>query len=117
MLKSDTTGTQKISIASLVDLNDELIAMIRAGIPLDQGLRNAAKHLNRDSKEFVEQLALRIDEGSSLEEAIQISTSELPPSYISLLKSAIRMGKLPEALSAYTSFTRSRMELRQEIGV
>lgn len=117
MLKSDKSKIQEISIASLVDLNDELIAMIRAGIPLDQGLRNAASHLNRDSKQFMEQLALKIEEGASLEEAVQLSASKLPPSYISLLKSAIRMGKLPEALSAYTSFTRTRMELRQEIGV
>ncbi|QDU17912.1 Type II secretion system protein F [Gimesia maris] len=117
MLKSDKPRMPKISIASLVDLNDELIAMIRAGIPLDQGLRNAAAHLNRDSKQFIEQLALKIEEGSSLEEAIQLGADKLPPSYISLLKSAIRMGKLPEALSAYTSFARSRMELRQEIGM
>lgn len=117
MLKSDNTKLQKISIKSLVDLNDELIAMIQAGIPLDQGLRNAARHLSRDSKQFTEQLALKIEGGSSLEEAIQSGSWELPPSYISLLKSGIRMGKLPEALSAYTSFTRSRIELRQEIGM
>ncbi|HBL47638.1 type II secretion system F family protein [Gimesia sp.] len=107
----------EISIANLVDLNDELIAMIRAGIPLDQGLRNAAKHLNKDSKRFTEQLALRIEEGFSLEEAIEPGANDLPHSYISLLKSAIRMGKLPEALSAYTAFARSRMELRQEISI
>lgn len=116
MTNPDSLRLKPISPESLADLNDELSAMIRAGIPLDQGLRNAAKHLRKDSRHFIEQLVLRIQQGSTLEEAIDLESSKLPVSYISLIKSGLRMGRLPEALLAYTSFSRSRMELRQEIG-
>ncbi|QDT94731.1 type II secretion system F family protein [Gimesia aquarii] len=116
MAKVDISSRQKISTASLSDLNDELSAMINAGIPLDEGLRNAAKHLRKDSRDFVERLINRTEQGSTLEEAIELESKKLPLAYLSLIKSGLRMGRLPEALTAYTSFSRSRIELRQEIG-
>ncbi|QDT45773.1 Type II secretion system protein F [Gimesia alba] len=116
MSNPDSPQLKKISPESLADLNDELSAMIRAGIPLDEGLRNAAKHLRKNSHHFVEQLALRVQQGATLEDAIDQESKTLPISYISLIKSGLRMGRLPEALQAYTSFSRSRMELRQELG-
>ena len=116
MAKVDKVTVQKISPESLADLNDELAAMIRAGIPLDEGLRSAARHLRKDARNFVERLVTRIEQGSTLDEAIDIESQDLPVAYSSLIKSGIRIGRLPEALSAYTSFSRSRMKLRQELG-
>ena len=116
MVNSDKPAIQKLSTENLTDLNEELSSMIRAGIPLDEGLRSAAKHLRKDSRNFTEQLILRIEQGSTLEEALDLESKKLPVAYSSLVKSGIRMGRLPEALQAYISFSRSRMELRQEIG-
>ncbi len=116
MDKADISPLQKMSTESLSDLNDELSAMIRAGIPLDEGLRSAAKHLRKDSRDFVKRLVVRTEQGSTLAEAIDLESKELPVAYASLIKSGLRMERLPEALTAYTSFSRSRMELRQEIG-
>lgn len=115
MDKADISPLQKISTESLSDLNDELSAMIRAGIPLDEGLRSAAIHLRKDSRDFIERLVMRTEQGSTLAEAIDLESKELPVAYASLIKSGLRMGRLPEALTAYTSFSRSRIELRQEI--
>ncbi|WP_298867597.1 type II secretion system F family protein [uncultured Gimesia sp.] len=116
MVNFDKPSIQKLSAENLTDLNEELSSMVRAGIPLDEGLRNAAKHLRKDSRNFTEQLILRIEQGSTLEEALDLESKKLPVAYTSLVKSGLRMGRLPEALQAYTSFSRSRMELRQEIG-
>lgn len=116
MAKADKVTVQKISPESLADLNDELAAMIRAGIPLDEGLRSAARHLRKDARNFVERLITRIKQGDTLDEAIDVESQDLPVAYSSLIKSGIRIGRLPEALAAYTSFSRSRMELRQELG-
>ncbi len=116
MTKADRTSVQKMSTESLADLNDELAAMIRAGIPIDEGLKNAARHLRKDSRDFVERLVLRIEQGTTLEEAIDLESKNLPVAYTSLIKSGVRTGRLPDALYAYTSFSRSRTELRQELG-
>ncbi|MFK7777767.1 MAG: type II secretion system F family protein [Gimesia sp.] len=116
MATSDKSSIQKLSAENLTDLNEELCSMIRAGIPLEEGLRNAARHLRKDSRKFIEQLRLRIEQGATLEEAIDFESQILPAAYTSLVKSGLRMGRLPEALQAYTSFSRSRMELRHEIG-
>jgi len=116
MVYSDKPSIQKLSAENLTDLNEELSSMIRAGIPLDEGLRNAARHLRKNSRNFIESLRFRIEQGATLEEAIKIESKNLPLAYSSLVKSGLRMGRLPEALQAYTSFTRTRMHLRQEIG-
>jgi|GEM_PF-2106120 len=116
MVHPDKSSHQKLSAENLADLNEELSSMIRAGIPLDEGLRSAARHLRKDSRDFIDRLVLRIEQGSTLEEAIDLESKQLPVAYSSLVKSGLRMGRLPEALLAYTSFSRSRMELRQEIG-
>ena len=105
-----------ISPESLADLNEELSAMIDAGIPLDQGLRNAARFLKRDSKRLVERLITCVEQGATLEEAIDRESETVPPAYLSLIRSGLRMGRLSEALKAYTSFARSRMDLRREVG-
>lgn len=116
MDNTDKSLIQKISAESLTDLNEELSSMIRAGIPLDESLRNAVRHLRKDSRNLTELLISRIEQGATLEEAIELESPQLPVSYSSLVKSGLRMGRLPEALQAYTCFSRSRMELRQEIG-
>tara|TARA_R110002111_G_scaffold259308_1_gene329312 strand:- start:120933 stop:122042 length:1110 start_codon:yes stop_codon:yes gene_type:complete len=116
MAQTDNPSLQKISVENLAALNEELSAMMRAGIPLDEGLRSAAKHLRKDSRNFIDRLTVRIEQGSTLAEAIDLESKQLPLAYSSLVKSGLRMGRLPEALLAYTSFSRSRIELRQEIG-
>ncbi|QDU53523.1 Type II secretion system protein F [Gimesia panareensis] len=108
---------QNVSAESLADLNDELSAMVRSGIPLDEGLRSASKYLKKDSQSLIEQLIQKIEQGASLDVAIESEAVRLPASYIALVKSGLRMGRLPEALTTFTSFSRARMELRREIGV
>ena len=107
---------RNVSAESLADLNDELAAMIRTGIPLDEGLRSAAKYLRKDSQDLLEHLIRSIEQGASLDEAIDAEPVQLPKSYVTLIKAGLRMGRLSEALSTFTSFARARMRLRQEIG-
>ncbi|QDT30465.1 Type II secretion system protein F [Gimesia panareensis] len=107
---------QNVSAESLADLNDELSAMVRSGIPLDEGLRNAAKYLKKDSQSLIEQLIQKIEQGASLDAALESEAVRLPASYVALVKSGLQMGRLPEALTTFTSFSRARMELRREIG-
>ncbi|MEQ8852918.1 type II secretion system F family protein [Gimesia sp.] len=116
MMNSNQPKSQSVSAESLADLNDELAAMVRTGIPLDEGLRNAAKYLKADSQNFIRHLLQKIEEGASLDEAVQSEAIQLPSSYVALIKSGIRMGRLPEALTSFASFARARMDLRREIG-
>lgn len=116
MMNSNQPKSQRVSTESLADLNDELAAMVHTGIPLDEGLRNAAKYLKADSKDFIRHLLQKIEEGASLDEAVQSEAIQLPSTYVALIKSGIRMGRLPEALTSFASFARARMDLRRELG-
>ncbi|MBN70255.1 MAG: hypothetical protein CME32_13360 [Gimesia sp.] len=116
MMNSNQTKSQSVSAESLADLNDELAAMVRTGIPLDEGLRNAAKYLKADSQNFIRHLLQKIEEGASLDEAVQSEAIQLPSTYVALIKSGIKMGRLPEALTSFASFARARMDLRRELG-
>ncbi|WP_145045370.1 type II secretion system F family protein [Gimesia chilikensis] len=116
MMNANQPKSQSVSAESLADLNDELAAMVRTGIPLDEGLRNAAKYLKADSKNFIRHLLQKIEEGASLDEAVQSEAIQLPSTYVALIKSGIRMGRLPEALTSFASFARARMDLRRELG-
>lgn len=116
MMNLNKIEFKNISTESLADLNDELTAMVQSGIPLDEGLRSAANYLKKDSRGLVKQLIQKIEQGTSLDGAIESEDVHLPASYVALVKAGLRMGRLPEALTSFTSFARDRIELRREIG-
>lgn len=100
----------------LAAFNDEIAAMARAGLPLDQGLTHLAREMGRGGLQSVTAtLAEDLKAGKTLLEALARQGNRLPPFYVSLVAAGIRTGRLSDALATLTAYARSMNELRTTV--
>ena len=127
-----------IDLQDLALLNQEIAALVRAGIPLESSLSMLAQA--DDSRDWMRRyrndeggfspprqvgygaqevlmlrLAQRLREGRSFAEALQLEGAELPRIYRAVVIAGTRTGRLPEALEALAGFAQSTLQLRRRI--
>jgi type II secretory pathway component PulF len=97
----------------LAALNDEIAAMAKAGLPLDQGLAALAKDMMRGRLKFVaEDLAADLRAGRTLPEALERQGDNVPPYYAGLVTAGVRTGRVAEVLTTLSIYARSMANLR-----
>jgi type II secretory pathway component PulF len=100
----------------LATLNDEIAAMARAGLPLDQGLAHLAKEMGSGRlQQTTAALADDMRRGKTLPEALAAQENRLPPFYASLVTAGIRSGRLGDVLATLTAYARALSELRATV--
>ncbi len=104
-----------ISLDHLVALNDEIAALVRAGIPLDRGLRTLGEDLPGQLGRFSTQLSEQIARGESLVDALADSNSHLPRIYRATVEAGVASGRLPAALESLASSLRRLAETRSSV--
>ncbi|NQV28019.1 MAG: type II secretion system F family protein [Rhodopirellula sp.] len=118
-----------IRLEELLALNDEIGALIRAGVPLDLGLRQygminqpgiPGEYKDRHAISVAlgrlsNRLADRISSGNSLQAAIDQEGDHLPGIYRAVVEAGIRAGRLPEALEALSVVARVLLKLHRQI--
>jgi type II secretory pathway component PulF len=72
-------GAGRISIDELAALNDEIGALVRAGVPLDRGLLGAGGELPGRLRRITSALGQRLSRGESLPEALEAEKQAIPP--------------------------------------
>lgn len=107
-------GGERLSLADLVALNDEIGALVRAGVPLDRGLR--ALGGRRGLGAIAGALGARLERGETLPEALEAEGARIPALYRAVVEAGLRAGRLPAALEGVASYARGVAELRREIG-
>lgn len=105
-----------VTLEQLVALNDELVALVRAGVPLEMGLREMAGETGGPMAEISAALASRMTTGASLPEALRAEEHRFPPVYRTVVEAGLRAGRLSAALEAVSDFARELVELRRQIG-
>jgi general secretion pathway protein F len=101
---------------NLIALNDEIAAMARAGLPLDQGLAALARDMGGGRlRQVTAQLAADLRAGQTLPEALQRQGSRVPPFYAALVEAGIRSGRVAEVLATLTEYARTIANLRTTI--
>jgi type II secretory pathway component PulF len=96
-----------VNADELIALNEQIVAMARAGLPLDQGLSGLAREMGRGRlRRVTEAIAGDLRSGSTLPEAIDRRRGELPPYYANLITAGVRSGRLPEVLATLTTYAR-----------
>jgi general secretion pathway protein F len=115
------TGTgflgRPVSLEELIALNDEIIALTRAGMPLERGLMNLGSDLPGRLGAITTRLGERMSAGMSLPDAIAASEGELPRVYRAVVQAGIQSGRLPVALEGLAMFARGFVEARRAIGL
>jgi general secretion pathway protein F len=107
----------RITIDELAALNDEIAALVRAGVPLERGLLRAGSDLTGGLKRIAQALGARLSRGESLSEALEAEKSTIPPLYRAVVEAGARSGRLPVALEGLARYVRSYSEARAAIGV
>ena len=115
--RTDTAfrSRSQLKIESLVLFNQELLALLKAGIPLLQSLELLVGHgkdvqLRRSLAQVVE----LVREGLSFSDALE-QTGTFPPIYRSNVVAGERSGTLPEVLARWLSFQKFAQNSRRRI--
>ena len=104
-----------MNIEDLKQLNEEILALARAGVPLGPGLlqtasnRSVPKRLQR----ITQSVGKRLQRGESMEQALHGSRDSIPPVYAALVEAGTRSGNLPVALESMSEHLRRVDQLRK----
>lgn len=105
------------SFSDLLVLNAEIAALVRAGIPLELGLRRLSQTLPGRLGTQAERLAVRLESGQSLVAALQAEELTVSPLYTAVIEAAVEADRLPEALDGLVKFGRMAQEARRQISL
>ena len=89
-----------ISRSEFMLFNEQLASLTKAGIPLEQGLRELAHDAGSSKmRSLINSIADELERGTPIEQAIQKHQKEFPPLYGLILKSGVETGHLSEMLT------------------
>jgi general secretion pathway protein F len=106
-----------ITLDDLIALNDEMIALARAGVPLEQGLGELGKDVPGRLGDISNDLAASLKRGESLEQVLGQSKYAFPPVYRAVAGAGLRAGRLPAALESVARSVRRLAELRRMVSL
>lgn len=109
-------GPREYSLDDLIALNDELIALVRSGVPIERGLLTVSGDLPGRLRALTQSLAERMERGESLSRAVSSGDVALPPVYGALVRAGMRSGYLAVALEQLAVTARRIADLRRVVG-
>src|SRR5262245_23349033 len=117
MSRGEPASPGAISIEQLLALNEEIAALVRAGIPLDRGLLEAGRDVRGRLGRIAASLGRRLKKGESLVEALESERQSIPPLYRAVVEAGTQAGRLPIALEGLARYVRGYGEARTAIGL
>ena len=106
-------ATRRITLDELVALNDEMIALVRSGVPLETGLLSLGTDLPGRLGALATALGRRLAAGESLADSLDESGTGFPRAYRAVVAAGIRSGQLPSALEGIATAARRAADLRK----
>ena len=104
------TGTEA------ADLSSQIAGLSRAGLPLAQGLEALSEELPRGRlKRSVHALALNLERGMPLEEAVKDQNGTVPPHLRGLVIAGARSGEMGNLLDRFSDHVRVGVELNRKL--
>lgn len=110
-----TSSLKPITLEQLVALNDEIAALVRAGVPLELGLGRLGGELPGRLGELSLHLAERMECGQSLGEVLTSQAVAFPPVYRAVVETGVRTGHLAAALESVSATARRLTQCRQTV--
>lgn len=115
--ESQNTKETKFELDELIALNEEMISLVQAGIPLELGLREMGHELPDRLGKISSDLAEKMERGSSLAEAMNTEGDRFPKVYRVIVEAGIKSGKLTVALEEMSNYAWELFHLRRQIGM
>lgn len=115
--QNDAAEGKPIALEGLIALNDEIASLIRAGAPLELGLRQFGEGQAGALGTISRRLSDRMSRGESLAEAVAAEGERLPVLYRRVIETGLRAGRLPAALEVLSGFARDLVDLRRRLSL
>ena len=106
-----------LHVDQFIALNDEIAALVRAGVPLPHGLRELGRDVPGRLGAAAEALGHSLESGTNLLDALADDRTAFPPAYRAVVAAGLRAGRLPAALEGISASARRAAETRRLIGV
>lgn len=106
-----------LTLDDLIAVNEEIAALVRAGVPLERGLASIAAELPSRSGRLAARLAQRTEQGATLIEAIEAEGDRLPAAYRAVIAAGLRSGRLDAAVRGLVDAARRMADLRRVTGL
>ena len=103
------------TLDDLILLNREIAALVKAGIPLELGLRGLSGSTSTRLGRLSERLSMRLAAGRSLPEALAEEGPVVSPVYTAVMEAGLASGRLPEALESLAASGQSLQETRRRV--
>ncbi len=103
----------RVTLDQLLALNEEIAALVRAGIPLEEGLTALGREAPGQLGVLAARLADRMQAGESLTEILEQDTTTFPPVWRTVVLAGLRAGHLAAALESLSLTARRASELRR----
>lgn len=110
-------ATHPITLDQLADLNAEIAALSRAGVPMEAALQGLGRDLPGRLGKITTELGRRMEKGDRLEDVVARSDDLLPPVYRAVVVAGVRSGRLSVALEGFSTTAHRISHLRRLIGV
>jgi len=94
------------TLEEILALNDEIISLSKAQLPLDPYLKQIAHCLKGRQRQMAEDVSALLSEGKSLDIAITEVGADFPPAYQAVLQAGLKSGHLTAALEDITRTAR-----------
>lgn len=105
-----------LALDQLIALNDEMAALVRAGVPLDVGLVQLGGDLPGRVGDAARMLGKRLESGENLVEILQATPSVFPSTWRAVVLAGLRSGQLTAALESLSVTSRRIADLRRGLG-
>ena len=102
-----------ITLDQLLALNEEIAALVRAGLPLGRGLLETGRDVRGRLGRIAGVLGRRLNRGEDLAEALEAERQAIPPLYRAVVEAGARAGRLPAALEGMTQYIRGVSDARR----
>lgn len=107
---------KKISLATLLVFNQELAALLKAGLPLLQALNLMLERLKDPVlREVLTQVRDRVKSGAELSDAFADFGDLFPPLYASTLRAGERTGELEQVIRRFLRYLRLLLDARKRV--
>ncbi len=115
MSRGENVSNRRISTEDLVALNEEIAALVRAGIPLEVGLRELGEDMPGRLGNIATQLGDRLERGEQLTDILASDTHAFPPVWGAVVAAGVKSGHLAAALEGMARTGRRVAELRKGV--
>jgi general secretion pathway protein F len=116
MSEHPAPGSRPLTLVQLHLLNEEIVALVRAGFPLEMGLRHMGD-VRGTLRRVADELATRMEAGDDLAQALAVNSARVPRVYRAVVEAGLRSGNLAAALESLGTFVQTLLEFRRRMSL